>query len=375
MHVNPDAANHIEFLRSLPQPDPTPDRATYDAERERCLAADPARRANYERYLAAKNRSDTPDYLPIKLDIEPVSRCNLRCTMCQVSDWKKGKRARDMTVEEFKQLIDEQHGLTEIKAQGMGEALMNAAPFFEMIRYARERHIWVRLATNASLLHLKNNYKQLIDTDVNEVQISIDGATEDVFTHIRRGAVFDRILDNCKKINRYCAERGSTRTKMWTVVQEANVHQLMDLVELAHRLGFTSQVFSLNLSDFGQVSWRERNEAVTVENRFDSRMAHALMERGRELGVTVTFWCVTSKYSTRSQETLCPWPFERAYISSDMRTVPCCMIANPDVFEISPGQGFSTAWSGAEYAQFRRDHLEGRIPPVCRSCYESKEVK
>jgi hypothetical protein len=27
------------------------------------------------------------DYYPIKLDIENVSRCNFRCTMCAVSDW------------------------------------------------------------------------------------------------------------------------------------------------------------------------------------------------------------------------------------------------------------------------------------------------
>jgi hypothetical protein len=27
-------------------------------------------------------------------------------------------------------------------------------------------------------------------------------------------------------------------------------------------------------------------------------------------------------------------PFERAYISSDQRVVPCCFIGNPDVAEI-----------------------------------------
>jgi pyrroloquinoline quinone biosynthesis protein E len=359
----------LQGLRTLPQPEPMPNMLAYEQERELCLAADPRRRENYERYLASSRRIAQVNYLPIKLDLEPVSRCNFRCTMCQVSEWEKMTRARDMGLEEFKQVLDEQFGLVEIKLQGMGEALMNAEPFFDMIRYARARHIWVRVTTNASLLHLKNYARDLIDTDVNEVQISIDGATEDVFTGIRRGSVFRHVMDNCKKINAYCAEKGTPRTKMWTVVQEANFHQLIDLVDLAHELGFVSQAFSLNLADFGQQNWRDRNDSVTVERKFDLELAHSLIERGRKLGVKVSFWSVSSKYSTRSPESLCPWPFERAYVSSDMRTVPCCMIANPDVCEISPGKGFTEAWKDTEYAKFRQAHLEGNIPPICRGCY------
>ena len=201
-------------------------------------------------------------------------------------------------------------------------------------------------------------------------KFSIDGATEDVFTSIRRGAVFRQVTENCKLINNYCAERGTPRTKMWTVVQEANFHQLHDLVELAHELGFVSQAFSLNLTDFGQDSWREKNDAVTVEDRFDVATANKLIERGKELGVKVSFWCVTSKYSFESTDTMCPWPFERAYVSSEMRTVPCCMVGNPDIFEIAPGETFKSAWLGGDYADFRKSHLEGKVPPICRSCYE-----
>jgi len=47
--------------------------------------------------------------------------------------------------------------------------------------------------TNASLLHLRDNYKKLVDTGVNEIQISIDGATKDVFEGIRVGSVFESV--------------------------------------------------------------------------------------------------------------------------------------------------------------------------------------
>ncbi|MBI3706207.1 MAG: radical SAM protein [Proteobacteria bacterium] len=367
----PDIEERRRRLRALPAPEPVPTMATYVAEREKALAASPKRRENYERYLASMRRSATVDYLPIKLDIENVSRCNFRCTMCVVSDWKKGQRAEDMPVEDFKRLIDEQYGLVEIKLQGIGEPTMQRDPYFEMIRYARARHIWVRTTTNASLLHLKDNHRKLIDTGVNEVQISVDGADKGAFEKIRRGSVFERVTANCKLINAYCREKGVDRTKMWTVVQRDNCHQLPELVDLAGELGFKRTVFSLELSDWGLADWNERNNRVNVEDTLDPDTLMTLVERGARQGVTVRFWNVTSKYSTESLDKLCAWPFERAYVSSDRRVVPCCYIGNPDVFQIGdkPLGSFTEVWQSKAYEDFRRDHLEGRIPKVCEGCY------
>lgn len=119
-----DAPASAAFLHNLPAPEPSMGSAAYAAQRERALAFDPRRRANYEKYLRARTDRRIVDYLPIKLDIENVSRCNFRCTMCQVSDWHKGQRAGDMPLDSFKALLDQQYGLIEIKLQGMGEPLI-----------------------------------------------------------------------------------------------------------------------------------------------------------------------------------------------------------------------------------------------------------
>ncbi|MDF1790383.1 MAG: radical SAM protein [Thalassobaculaceae bacterium] len=357
-------------LRDLPNPDPAAGLRAYRDERAACLRADRRRWSNYRRYRASTRREVAPDYLPIKLDIENVSRCNFRCTMCSVSQWPKGRRAGDMTVDAFKALIDTQSGLVEIKLQGMGEPLMQRDPYFEMIRYARARRIWVRTTTNGSLLHLNDHIAKLVAADPNEVQISIDGATADVYEAIRRGSVFDRVTRNVADLNAAFAAAGKTRTKMWTVVQHANAHQLADLVHLAASLGFKSQVFSLEMVDWGLESWRAANNAVTVTDDLDPVELRALVERGRELGVRVQFWHTTEKYSTSSPADLCPWPFERAFIGSDGRIVPCCTIGNPDVMEIAGNGGsMKEVWFGEAFAEFRRAHLMGRIPKACRSCY------
>jgi len=42
-------------------------------------------------------RSAEVGYLPIKLGIENVSRCNFAGVMCAVGEWQKGRRAADMS--------------------------------------------------------------------------------------------------------------------------------------------------------------------------------------------------------------------------------------------------------------------------------------
>jgi pyrroloquinoline quinone biosynthesis protein E len=361
-------------LGDLPVPEPVPDIHAYLREREIRLAGSPECRRNYETYMRSARRSAEVDYLPIRLDFENVSRCNFACTMCTVSEWPKGKRAADMPLEAFKRLIDEQVGLVEIKVQGLGEPTMQGDDYFEMIRYARARNIWVRTTTNASLLHLKDNYRKLVDSGVNEIQISIDGATKGVFESIRRQSDFKRVVSNCKLVNSYCTELGIERTKMWTVVQTANRRELAQLVDLAHEMGFRSMAFSLNMNDWGTEHWKKINDAVTVERSFSRAEAERLMAKGDALGIKVRFWNVTNKYSTDDPKSLCPWPFERAYISSDLRVVPCCIIANPDVSEMGTvDPDFSPVWLGETMRRFREAHLKGLIPQVCSFCYKGSK--
>lgn len=353
-------------LSRLPRPEPAAGVAAYVAEREACLALDQRRRDNYGRYQARQRVADV-DYLPVKLDIENVSRCNFACTMCVVSTWPKGKRAEDMPLASFKQLIDEQYGLIEIKLNGLGEALLQGDEYFEMIRYARERRIWVRMTTNASLLHLRENFKKLIDSGVNEIDISIDGADAPTFEGIRIQSDFNRVAANCRTLNWYANVRGRPSAKMWTLVQRGNHDRLAEHVALAARLGFDHMVFSLQMHGWGseQLAERNRGEMVTV----DQRLAEALVSLGKSLGVRVSFWDVSEKFDTTAPEKLCPWPFERAVVTSDMRTVPCCMIGDPDALELARGESFLKAWTGEEYRAFRQAHLDGQIPQACKGCY------
>ena len=67
----------------LPAPKPMPSEDVYLNERQLRLRYSKECQKNYEKYVNSTKRDSNPDYLPIKLDIENLSRCNFRCVMCQ----------------------------------------------------------------------------------------------------------------------------------------------------------------------------------------------------------------------------------------------------------------------------------------------------
>ena len=356
-------------LADLPRPQPMPDLKTYEDEARIRLSKYIETNRNFQLFL--ENRREVkPKYLPTKLDIENLSRCNFRCIMCQVSEWPKGQRAQDLSLHEFKHIIDENIGLLEIKLQGMGEPTLGRDDFFDMIKYARNLNIWVRTVTNGSLLHANDNIRKFVESGVNEIQISIDGATKETFETIRRGSKFERVIENVTNLNNYSENMGKNITKMWTVVQEKNINELVDLVKLAKKMNFKSMVFSLDIVDWGNHNWTEKNKEISVNKEFSLELANEIYDLGESFGIKVAFWNIAQKYSTSSPESLCQWPFERSYVSSDNRVVPCCMIADPDTFEIKSSGSFVEIWNSDEYEAFRKSHLTGEIPQVCRNCYK-----
>ena len=345
---------------------PEPDQFAYRSMRYRAFVKNPDRLKNY---ILAENEeySKNVSFLPYIIDIEPNSRCNFRCIMCQVSDWDRGQRARDMKLEEFKDLIDKNPQLIEVKLQGMGEPLMHK-DFINMIEYARERNIWVRTVINGSLLHVRNHVERLIDSGVGEILASVDGANKEVFETIRRNSDFERVVENFTSLNRYANRKDRPYTRMWVVLQQQNRHQILDFIELAKKMEFRRLTLSISLGDWGQDIWKERKLGIQAMS-FTKEEEEQLLEMAKAKDIDISIWNISNKYSSESLDSLCAWPFKRTMISSDMKVGPCCMIGNPDIATLGDGNDIAKTWDSEVYQSFRENHISGNIPKYCENCY------
>lgn len=289
----------------------------------------------------------------------------------QCDEWyASDSRPDNMSYDDFEKSIEEQIGLVEVKLQGMGEPLLNP-DFFRMVQLAVERDIWVRTTTNGSLLNQNENYKRMIDSKIGEIQVSIDGATKETFESIRVGSDFEKVVSNVTMMNEYANSKGEAwRTSCWMLVQEDNQHEMEATLELAAKMGFVRFTYSIAIGSWGKENWEEINAQKEVKDILTDERVTKLISRGKELGVEVTFWDGKDKYQvTEESKKLCGWLFERAFISSSMRIVPCCVISDSNTYDLGNALNFTREWNSSKYQKLREEHLEGRIPKMCQNCY------
>ena len=346
--------------------EPMPDLFAYRMVKSKGFVKYPERLKNY---ILSKNECEDEyrSFLPHIIDLEPNSQCNYRCVMCHVSEWDKGKRTDDLSLDKFVKFISDNQQLTEVKLHGMGEPLLHP-DYFDMVKILVNNNIWVRTSTNGSLFHIRDNAEKLIDSGIGEVQVSFDGATKDVYEKIRRKGKFERVKNNCLKLNNYANLKDRLYTRMWVVVQNDNRRQLVQFVELAASMGFKRISFSFSLNDWGMKYWKDKNKRLESNFGFSSKEEQKLIEVSKKEGVDVSIWKQSSKYESQPGK-YCPWIFNRPYISCDLRLVPCSMIGNPDVSNLGDAMTINNTWNGNVYREFREQHLSGDIPLICKSCY------
>lgn len=319
------------------------------------MLSHPRRLWNFINY-ALSHFNTNVNYLPTMMDLEPNQTCNFRCLMC--TPFKK-KRA-DMTFAEFQQIVDSQHGLIELKIQGVGEPLLNK-DFIKMIEYARRKMLWVRTTINGSLLHLHDNYKHLVDSGVHDINISIDGATKPVYEAIRVGGNFEQICKNCRLINDYNNRVRKTVVRAWVVMQKQNKHQFLEFPKFFADLGFKEMTISFAMHNYGRAGENTEAESCGFSDPDFTRFFLAC----REARIKPTFF----SHPRFTAAKFCQIPFKRIYVTTDSHILPCCYIANQEVVDLGHYQEFNDIWF-RKYNDFRRTLKEGKaVPKYCQECY------
>ena len=149
-----------------------------------------------------KFRPKAPDFPPMVL-LEPTNYCNLSCIHCAYrtlldkSDYNQGF----MDFALYKKIIDEisEHKYTILRPFDRGEALINQQ-LPEMIKYAKKKcgkRIYIWLNTNGLLLTPRKS-KQLLESGLDQLEVSIDAATETTFSRIKGvdGKILRKVADN-----------------------------------------------------------------------------------------------------------------------------------------------------------------------------------
>jgi radical SAM protein with 4Fe4S-binding SPASM domain len=314
--------------------------------------------------------------LPEALQVEVTSACNLRCAMCLVRYRPPvNKLAGAMPLAMFQDLLDDLPGLRRLTLQGLGEPLL-APDLLAMIRYAKARGVRVGFNSNATLLSARRA-RDLVDSGLDWLHVSLDGADAATFEAIRDGATFGVVLRNLAGLVE--AKRAAGRDTPWIrvvfVAMRRNVAQLPELVSLLAGIGVSElrvQNLSHTFADTDPAgAYREIREYAHDEALWsgeDEAAAHrafaAAANVARTAGVALRL------PSTEAHASGCTWPWDSSYVTSAGVVQPCCMVMGDDRVALGRlgERRFAEIWAGPAYQEFRR-RLRGTEPPeVCRGC-------
>ena len=173
---------------------------------------------------------------PLQIDFELNYSCNFTCPMCTwnaESTENKGK-ATWFDFEVFKEVIDSacSKGLKSIRLNYINEPLIRK-DITKFILYARKAGILdIYFSTNGSLL-TDDLCRELINSGLLRLQISLDAQTKETYEKIRTGGNFDDVI---KKVLRFLEIRDEMNVKLPTlrvnfVKTEINKHELDDFVK------------------------------------------------------------------------------------------------------------------------------------------------
>ncbi len=156
-------------------------------------------------------------------------RCNLRCKICET--WEANPDIeKELTLIELKNVITQiaNWGNINISFAG-GEPLVRKYDLIECIRHARKKGLITHVTTNGTLIN-NHTAKELVNSGLNYLQISLDGATEKTNDFIRGKGSFEKAKKAIKYIKKYKKKNNSNlKLSLTTVVTNRNLGELLDI--------------------------------------------------------------------------------------------------------------------------------------------------
>lgn len=330
--------------------------------------------------MARRERADLP--LPAGIYLEPTNRCNLHCRTC-VQYRGMAESARDITLEEARQIGDQFPSLERVVLHGIGEPLLND-DLFGMIEHFKGRGAYVLFNSNAVLLD-RRKADRLIESGLDELRVSLDAASAATYARIRSAGCFPLVVRNIEGLIQCKAghRRGAPKVSIWMVATRENIHELPAMIRLAARIGIEEVylqrlVYCLDAPGQGAAV---REQAVVDPPPSIQRILDESRRLSRRHGIGLkASGLSTPERSLRSGvRSQAPWrrcrrPWESTYITAAGNVLPCCIapFATLNYAELILGnvlaQPFEAIWQGERYRRFRSRQQSFSPPPGCRGC-------
>jgi MoaA/NifB/PqqE/SkfB family radical SAM enzyme len=328
----------------------------------------------------AEERSPIAETPPVCVYLEVTNRCNLLCETCPRT-FEALEPPADMSWELFASIVDQLPGIARAVLHGVGEPML-VKNLPRMIRHLKQRGVYVLFNTNGTLL-MPRKRRELIETGLDELRVSLDAAEAASFFRVRGKDFFARIVRNVGQFIALQKELGGTppRVSLWLTGLKETIAQLPDFVRLAARIG-VAEVYLQRLvfDDLGRGLAREESSLFEKTRREEDDAIAAAQALGQALGVTLDASGATEPgTSLQRGRDQAPWsacrrPWSLMYFTAHGRALPCCIAPfssrGYETYTLGDAtqETLRDIWNGSAYQDFRASLISDMPPKPCQGC-------
>ena len=177
----------------------------------------------------------TEETRPAKVYVEPTNACNLACATCVRHSWDEPEGF--MSWPTYEAVVDGLGAGGTVAFMGLGEPLLHLR-FLDMVRLTKDRGLRAEVTTNALLLD-DQLAAGLVEAGLDQLVVSIDGASAEAFGRVRSGASLERVVENVRRLHDRRGPNYGPGTSIGVefVAMRSNVSELPGLSRLAAQLG------------------------------------------------------------------------------------------------------------------------------------------
>jgi MoaA/NifB/PqqE/SkfB family radical SAM enzyme len=318
---------------------------------------------------------------PVCLYLETTNRCNLLCATCPRT-YEALEPEADMSWELFRSIVDQLPGIARVVLHGVGEPML-VAHLPRMVRHLKDRGAYVLFNTNGTLLTARKG-RELCDTGLDELRVSLDAADARTFLAVRGRDYFNRILRNVRAFTEMQAREGlaTPRVSLWLTGLKETIEQLPAFVRVADEIG-VREVYLQRLVFFEENPiGLARPDQALFERLSCEETAHleAAEAQARALGIQFNASGATEpgtslrKAADASPWSLCRRPWTVMYFTANGRALPCCIAPFSQrgyenyTLGDATQQTLQQIWNGPAYQAFRQRLQSSDPGKACSSC-------
>ncbi len=293
------------------------------------------------------------------LMIEPTNLCNLKCPLCPTGEGTHERKKGNMSLETFTAVIDQlEDYLLDINITNYGEPFLNKH-LTTMIAYAHQRGIYVNVGSNAHFFETKEACEAIVESGLDNVYVSLDGARQETYEQYRVNGSFDLVVANLRQL--VAAKRRLGRTnpviELQFIVMKQNEHEIEDMRRISKEIGVDKLV--LKAVSFNNAEYRDPAVQARFLNNFQPMSEEFRLYRMAQGGVE---W-------KDAIENRCDFLWRGAVILWDGTVVPCCMDPRGDLVLGRVSDDLRTVWNGERFVDLRRKMLADKKQiDLCADC-------